>query len=137
MKEVVLPAKTDRLYQALDFVTETAREYGGVKEPEKLELIAEEVFVNIASYAYKESQGSVRIECSAEAGLFVVRFKDCGEPYNPLLRPAPDITSPAEERPVGGLGIYLVKENADQIDYAYIDGENILTVGMNLRGGTK
>ncbi|WP_195270494.1 ATP-binding protein [Eubacterium sp. 1001713B170207_170306_E7] len=137
MKKVVLPAETDRLYQALDFVTETAREYGGVKEPEKLELIVEEVFVNIASYAYKELQGDVRIECGAEKDLLIVRFRDCGEPYDPLQRPAPDITCPVAERPIGGLGIYLVKEIADRINYAHVDGENILTIGMNLQGGAE
>ena len=133
MKKIVLTAKTEALYQALDFVTETARESGCVKEPMKLELIAEEILVNIASYAYGEAQGDVEIECGVENGLFTVRFKDGGVPYDPLKRPDPDITASAADRPIGGLGVYLVKECADSVGYAYEDGKNILTVGMRLQ----
>lgn len=135
MKKIVLPAKTEALYTALDFVTEAAAESGGVKEPMKLELITEEILVNIASYGYGESGGDVEIECGEENGLFILLFKDGGIPYNPLERTNPDLTETAQERPIGGLGVYLVKECADLAAYAYEDGKNILTVGIRLQRG--
>ncbi len=95
-----------------------------------VELAVEEVFVNIASYAYPGREGTVEIEAQITdepAGIRIV-FSDDGIPFDPLKKEDPDITLSAEERQIGGLGIYLVKEMMDEVHYRYEDGRNVLTV---------
>jgi len=99
-----------------------------------IELAVEEVFVNIASYAYTPATGDVVVECRREeppdgaAPMAVIRFTDHGRPYDPLKREAPDVTLPAEERQIGGLGIFLVRRKMDDVSYEFRDGCNILTL---------
>jgi anti-sigma regulatory factor (Ser/Thr protein kinase) len=94
-------------------------------------LAVEEIFVNIASYAYASGEAgiaAVRCEADAGAGRLTVVFEDSGAPYNPLERPDPDISLPLEERPVGGLGIFMTKRLMDAVDYRFEAGRNILTI---------
>ncbi len=96
---------------------------------EKIELIricAEEIFVNIASYAYPEKEGSVQIEEEVLDGSIHIMFADEGVPYNPLEKDDPDITASAQERAIGGLGIFMVKQMADDLRYEYKDNRNCL-----------
>ena len=122
----------------LDTVTEFCLEPAGGRDIPPawqfaLSLAIEEIFVNIASYAYAPGTGNatVRRSLKSEPGqppAIVLDFIDKGTPYNPLLKEDPDITAPLEDRPVGGLGIFLVKKNVDDITYEYRDGKNILTI---------
>ena len=96
----------------------------------QLELVVEEAFVNIATHAYSKPGGTAVFSCEVDKldKLIMLRFQDWGIPFNPLARPDPDTTLKAEERKIGGLGIYLIKKTMDRCEYAYEDGSNILTV---------
>lgn len=96
----------------------------------KLDLAVEEVFVNIASYAYKDGTGSALIKFAGleDASGAVITFIDEGIEYNPLAKPDPDVTLPAEERDIGGLGIFLIKKIADEVIYDYVGNKNILKI---------
>ena len=99
----------------------------------KLQLVAEEIFVNITSYAYTETGGEVDVIFAKDANLITLRFEDKGIPYNPLEKEDPDITLSAQERPIGGLGIFLVKQYVDDITYDYSDDKNILTLKLMIK----
>ena len=96
----------------------------------QMELAAEEIFVNIANYAYAPDKGRavVRVEVSDDPVTVTLTFIDQGIPYDPLKRKEPDVTLPAEEREIGGLGIFLTKKTMDYVSYEYRDGQNILTL---------
>jgi anti-sigma regulatory factor (Ser/Thr protein kinase) len=94
----------------------------------QIEIAAEEVFVNIANYAYAPDKGraTVRVEVSGDPVMVTITFIDQGMPYDPLEREDPDVTLKAEDRPVGGLGIFMVKKTMDDVSYEYKNGRNIL-----------
>ena len=89
-------------------------------------MAVEEIFVNIANYAYDNEPGDVWISVSTDELGATVEFRDSGVPFDPLQKEDPDITLSAEKRPIGGLGIFMVKKNVDDISYEYRDGQNIL-----------
>jgi anti-sigma regulatory factor (Ser/Thr protein kinase) len=93
----------------------------------QLAIAAEEVFVNIAKYAY-EAGGEVFITARSDNEKLLLTFEDWGTPYNPLAKEDPDTDVPAEEREIGGLGIFMVKKLTDGIEYEYADGKNILKI---------
>ena len=90
----------------------------------------EEVFVNVAHYAYGGGEGDMclGIGFDEESRTVTFRMTDKGVPFDPLKKPDPDITLSAEEREVGGLGIFITKKTMDTVTYAYENGENILTM---------
>ena len=100
----------------------------------QIDIAVEELFVNIAHYAYGDGTGTVQIQIEITAAPLsaVITFSDSGVPYDPLKRTDPDVTLSAEERTVGGLGIYMVKKSMDSIDYEYKDGKNILRIKKEL-----
>ncbi len=100
----------------------------------QIEMAVEEIFVNIASYAYAPKTGAVTIRGAvAEDPLGLeLTFEDSGIPYDPLAKADPDVTISLEERDVGGLGIFLVKKIVDDIHYEYEEGKNILTIRKNM-----
>lgn len=140
MQEMVVDAKIDNLPQVTDFITAVATKLGaGARTLMQIELVVEEIFVNIASYAYKDKEGQVVINIDAHENptKLELTFTDEGIPYNPLDKPDPDVELPIEERGVGGLGIFLVKKNVDEISYEHKDGKNCLRIGkiMTATGG--
>ena len=96
----------------------------------QLDVAAEEIFVNIAHYAYAPNTGTARVslEIAGDVPTATVTFMDRGVPYDPLAKPDPDVTLDAEHRSVGGLGVYMVKQTMDEVRYAYEDGQNVLTM---------
>ena len=124
-------AKTDALPDILGFVEETL---DGYECPMKIQMAVcvaiEEVFVNVAHYAYGDGEGDVTlgIDFDAESRTVTFRMADRGIPFDPLKKPDPDITLSAEERDIGGLGIFITKKTMDSVSYAYENGENILTM---------
>lgn len=98
------------------------------KTRRQLALIAEEVFINIASYAYAPETGSATVRIDADPSSVRITFVDRGVPYDPLQKDDPDVTLSAEERRIGGLGIFLTKKLSDDVQYEYRDGQNRLTV---------
>ncbi len=93
-----------------------------------LDMCSEEIFANITFYAYPFEQGEIEIYIKNEHNQITLKFIDSGVPYNPLEKPDPDITLPPEDRPLGGLGIYMVKQMAKEVIYERIDEQNILTL---------
>ena len=100
----------------------------------QIDIAVEEIFVNIASYAYAPDKGDATVSISIENDpkRAVITFYDRGTPYDPLKTPDPDITLSAEERQIGGLGVYMVKKSMDDVTYSHSDGQNILTIVKNL-----
>lgn len=135
MKELNIEAKVENLDEVLEFVdAELEARDCSPKIQMQLDVAVEELFVNIAHYAYKPETGiaTVRVEIIEEPLSIVITFIDSGKPYDPLAREDPDVTLSAEERQIGGLGIYLVKKTMDDVIYKYEDGKNILTIKKTL-----
>ena len=131
MTSKTFPAKTALLADVLGFVEQTLESYEcSMKNQTAICLAIEEVFVNVANYAYAEGDGDVTLEIGFdEAGRDVTfRLIDQGVPFDPLQKPDPDITLSIEERQVGGLGIFIVKKTMDTVVYSYEGGKNILTM---------
>ena len=129
MTEKVFPAKIDALEDVLCFVDGTLEGYEcPMKLQTSISVAIEEVFVNVAHYAYGEGEGDVSISIAfdGDSRLATFRMADKGIPFDPLNKPDPDITLSAEQREIGGLGIYIVKKTMDTVTYTYENGENIL-----------
>ncbi len=94
----------------------------------KIRLSIEEAVENIVRYAYEGGAGYLEAATSLDNGMLTVSLTDSGTPFDPLAKPDPDITLSAEDRPIGGLGIFLCKQLMDDIYYNYKDGCNILTM---------
>lgn len=96
----------------------------------KILLASEEALVNVVNYAYPEGNGSLELSCEPSAPQIgmVIRIEDAGIAFDPLARPDPDITVPLEERPIGGLGIFMVKKIMDAVTYRRVDDRNVLTM---------
>ena len=125
------PAKVDALSDVLGFVDQTLE---GYECPMKIQMAVcvaiEEVFVNVAHYAYGEGEGDMTlgIGFDEESRQITFRMTDKGTPFDPLQKPDPDITLSAEDREIGGLGIFITKKTMDTVTYAYEGGENVLTM---------
>lgn len=133
MKELTVLAKTENLEQVLEFVNGLLEEKNSpVNLVFELDIAVEELFVNIAHYAYTPEIGEATIQVLFEEDDVVITFIDRGIPYNPWAKKDPDITLSLEERQIGGLGIYMVKNSMDEVDYIYKDGKNIVTIKKNL-----
>ena len=129
-----LPAEREKLEEALRFVVENLeRDECGMKAQMQIEVAVEELFVNIASYAYPPGSGSVTIEYSCENGVAEITLTDSGTPYDPLAKEDPDITLTVQERPIGGLGILMVKKTMDDMSYRSENGCNILTIKKQIK----
>lgn len=129
MKRITVAAIVENLQDVIDFATENLEEREcPMKFIMQTELVIEEVFVNIANYAYHPEIGAATfcIEFEENPSAMLMTFIDEGKPYNPLENEEPDTTLPVEKRDIGGLGIFLVKKNVDEISYSYEDGKNIL-----------
>ena len=97
---------------------------------DQINAAVEEVFINIANYAYEPERGYAIISIASygEEEEILVRFEDSGKPYNPLEEKKPDFDIPLMEREQGGLGIFLVKKLMDKVYYSHIDNKNILII---------
>ena len=131
MRELTIEARIDNLNQVMGFVDETLEEaMCPMKAQMQVDVAVEEIFVNIASYAYAPGVGSVtiRVEILENPRTVVITFIDSGVPYDPLAKADPDVSLSAEERGIGGLGIFMVKKSMDDMFYEYKDGQNILSI---------
>lgn len=99
-----------------------------MKEFLTLQLACEEIVVNITSYAYPEGSDGYLDVIIQKTDRIVIRFEDGGVPFNPLEHKSPDITLPWKQRPIGGLGIFLLRRKMDDLNYEYVDNKNILTI---------
>jgi anti-sigma regulatory factor (Ser/Thr protein kinase) len=131
MKEMTVEARGENVRVLTDWAdAELEKLECPMKAQMQIDLAIDEIFTNIASYAYAPGTGNatVTMDYDAESGMFSLTFCDSGVPYNPLQKEDPDVNLPAEERSIGGLGIFLVKKTMDDMRYEYRDGQNILTL---------
>lgn len=135
MKELEIAATVDNLDTVLQFVTDALSDIDcPAKKQMQIELAVEEVFVNIAYYAYYPETGSatVRVELQPERPSITVIFMDRGKPYNPLAKEDPDTAHAAQSDKPGGFGIFLTKKSMDDVQYEYTNGNNILIITKRL-----
>ena len=131
MMNKTFPAKTEMLSDVLGFIEQTLENFEcSMKIQTAICVAIEEVFVNVAHYAYPDIEGEVTFHIGFDEETRVVTFcmTDNGVPFDPLKKPEPDITLSAEEREIGGLGIFIAKKTMDKVSYAYENGKNILTM---------
>lgn len=125
--DFMISAEVDKLQEVLGFVDSLLEENDcPMKAQMQIDVAVEEVFVNIAHYAYPGSIGNAEIKAAVACGYVELTFIDSGIPYDPLAKPDPDVTLPAEKRAIGGLGIFMTKKLMDDLSYEYKDGMNIL-----------
>ena len=135
MKELHIDAVVENLPKVTAFVDEQLEALDcPMKIQMQIDIAIDELFSNIAHYAYNPDVGpaTVRVEVAEDPLSVIITFIDKGVPYDPLAKDDPDTTLSAEERSIGGLGIYMVKKTMDDISYEYKDGQNILRVKKNL-----
>ena len=135
MKELIIAATVENIETVTDFVNEQLEALDcPMKAQMQIDVAIDELFGNIAHYAYNPDVGdaTVRVEVTEEPLAVVITFIDKGVPYDPLAKADPNITLSAEEREIGGLGIFMVKKTMDDITYEYKDGQNILTIKKNI-----
>ena len=127
MKELTLEATVANIEPVTEFVN---GELEALDCPLRAQMHIDELFSNIAFYAYDPETGpaTVRVEVEEEPLSVIITFIDHGKPYDPLAREDPDITLQAESREVGGLGVFLVKKTMDEVSYEYRDGQNVLRI---------
>ena len=139
-KELVIDASTDKLDEVIAFVDTQLENFEcSMKTQMQIDIAVEEIFVNIANYAYNPEIGdaTIRVEVSDEPLAVAITFLDHGKPYDPLAKEDPDVTLSAEERDIGGLGIFMTKKSMDDIRYEYKDGQNILTIEKKICNNKK
>ena len=129
MKEQEFSASIDCLQDVISFIEQELEVADcPMRTVMQISVAAEEIFANIASYAYPEGGGNALIGISANEHEAVIQFTDTGIPFNPLAKADPDVTLPAEQREIGGLGIFMVKKTMDEILYQRDGQKNILTI---------
>ena len=135
MKELTVPATLEELETVQDFIEGELETYGcPMKTMLQVSVAVEEIYVNIAHYAYHPEIGEATIRCAVGGDPLqvTIQFLDSGKPFDPLAKPDADITLSAEERQIGGLGILMVKKTMDDVVYEYKDGCNVLTLKKNI-----
>ena len=131
MKTFKMPATLENLQAATEFINNELNAAGFPdKARRQVDIVVDEMFANISSYAYKPETGDITIDFNLEdeGRTAVISFKDQGTPFDPLAEPDPDTTLPADQREIGGLGILLIKKTMDYVSYRRENDTNILTV---------
>ena len=134
MKELTIEAVSENIDLVTDFINEQLDAIDcPMKLQVKIDIAVDEIFGNIAHYAYAPNTGqvTVRVELTEEPSV-IITFFDNGIPYDPTAKADPDITLSIEDREIGGLGIYMVKKSMDEVSYEYKDGQNVLIIKKNL-----
>lgn len=140
MNELTIEATVENITAVTEFVNEQLESYDcPPKAKMQIDIAIDELFGNIAQYAYDPETGpaTVRVEVEEEPLTVFITFIDNGKPYDPLSGRDPDVTLPAEERDLGGLGVFLVKKTMDEISYEYRNGQNILRIRKTMREAGK
>ena len=133
MKRIEIKATIENLDTVTAFIDEQLEAADcPMKTQMQIELAVEEIFVNIAHYAYVPHIGMAFISIDVSDSRAVITFEDSGIPYDPLAKTDPDVTLSAEDRGIGGLGIFMVKKSMDNVSYEYRDGRNVLTLEKRL-----
>ena len=121
-RSLTLPNEIDAISEMSIFIDTICEELG-------FDMMIEEAVVNVVNYAYpKGTYGEVNLDVQADNQKFTIVIRDSGTPFDPTKQKEVDTTLSAEERPIGGLGIHLVRQIMDKISYQYVDKQNILTL---------
>lgn len=131
MKEITLKATIENIDKVTDFINNELEQIDcPLKTQMQIDIVIDEIFGNIARYAYSPDTGLATVQFEAAENPFsaVITFIDSGKPFNPLKTDEPDVTLAASERKEGGLGIFIVKKTMDELSYCYREGQNVLTI---------
>ena len=127
MKQLIIEASVRSIGLVTQFInSELEAQNCSPRAQVKIDVAIDEIFGNIARYAYAEGKGSVTVQFDVKDGFAEISFIDDGVPFNPLEIDEPDISLAAEDRDIGGLGIFLVKKTMDSVEYERKDNQNIL-----------
>ena len=135
MKELTIEATLENITAVTDFVNGQLEDYDcPLKAQMQIDIAIDELFSNIARYAYDPETGpaTVQVEVQEDPMAVIITFIDHGKPYDPLSGKDPDLTIPLEERKEGGLGVFLVKKVMDDVRYEYKEGRNILRIKKHI-----
>lgn len=135
MKEMTVEAAVENIEIVTQFITGELEKLNCPAKAEMQIIVAiDELFGNIARYAYspKIGKATVRVEIEDDPLSVIITFIDNGVPFNPLELDDPDTDAPADERKIGGLGIFMVKKTMNMVEYEYSQGQNILKIKKNL-----
>lgn len=135
MRELTVKAVIENIGTVTEFVEEQLKILDcPLKAQMQIGIAIDEIFGNIAQYAYRSGVGeaTVRVEVTEDPLSVIITFIDQGIPYDPLAKADPDVSLSAEEREIGGLGIYMVKKSMDEISYEYQEGQNILKIKKHI-----
>ena len=135
MADLTVDALVSNLDQVLAFVDGQLETMDcSMKAQMQIDVAVEEIYVNIANYAYAPETGKayISVQPDPDNASVTIEFRDNGIPFDPLAKADPDVTLSAEERNIGGLGIYMVKKSMDALEYSRKDGQNILTITKKL-----
>lgn len=130
MAKLILPAKMQNFESMMQFIENIAKSQGfDVKKVNQVKIAAEEALVNVINYAYHDADGNIEINCDAKEGRgLVIEIIDKGIPFDPTSMPEPDINAPIEDRRIGGLGVYMMHQLMDEVNYRRDEDRNILTL---------
>ena len=133
--EITLHATIENVEKVTDFINAELDKLGcSSKAKAEIDVAIDELFSNIANYAYNPEIGkaTVKFEVQDNPQAVVITFMDNGKPFDPLLKQDPNIALAAEDRDIGGLGIFMVKKTMDSVEYEYKDNHNILKIKKHL-----
>ena len=133
-KSIILTNDISEISKLTEFVEELGNEFSLTPDVVfKLNLVLEEAVVNVINYAYpKEEHQFIYLSATLHEGSIVLILTDTGKEFNPTMAPDVDITLSADEREIGGLGIFLIRQIMNEVKYERIDGKNILTLEKKL-----
>lgn len=135
MKKLVVKAVIESIPTVTDFVDKILEEHScDMKAKIQIDIAIDEILGNISQYAYESDDGdvSVSIQLEETPKRAIITFIDSGVPYNPITTEEPDTSLSAEERKIGGLGIFMVKKTMDDMTYEYTNNCNILRITKNI-----
>jgi serine/threonine-protein kinase RsbW len=135
LADMTVPARLESLEGLVKLASESALQWGFTDDGLlAVKLVTEEAVVNVFKYSYTHGEGKVRLRCMVEGDRFAIEVTDWGVPFDATAMPEPDVTSPLGERPVGGLGIHLMRKMTDEISYRREDGRNVLSLFLKKEG---
>lgn len=127
VRRITVPATLENLEALTGMVAEFLREHGFPEQSIfETDLAVDEACTNVIRYAYAPEEGEVTVVCTVTSGGATVCITDSGRPFNPLDVAAPDLSGSIEDRPIGGLGVHLIRSLMDEVTYEYVEGKNIL-----------
>lgn len=131
MKHIVIPANKKNIAEGIEPIVALLEDHdANFVLTNKIEVALDEILTNVASYAYEPGTGDIEIDygLDEETRLLTVVVADRGKAFDPLAKEDPNIALPAQDRKIGGLGIFIVKQVMDEASYRREDGKNILTL---------